>query len=102
MNRREFIGAAAALTAASAHGWEAPLPRRPYKNGIDLSIIAMGGIVVCGLSQEVASRRVAQAYDRGVNYFDCAPSYFNGEAESKLGGGMEAIFQQGLPSRKDI
>jgi predicted aldo/keto reductase-like oxidoreductase len=85
MNRREFIGAAAALTAAAAHGLEAPLPRRPYKNGIDLSIIAMGGIVVCGLSQEVASRRVAQAYDRGVNYFDCAPSYFNGEAESKLG-----------------
>jgi predicted aldo/keto reductase-like oxidoreductase len=85
MNRREFIGAAAALTAATAHGWEASLPRRPYKNGIDLSVIAMGGIVVCGLSQEVASRRVAQAYDRGVNYFDCAPSYFKGEAESKLG-----------------
>ena len=85
MNRREFIGVAAALTAATAHGWAAPLPRRPYKNGIDLSIIAMGGIVVCGLSQQEASRRVAEAYDRGLNYFDCAPSYFNGEAESKLG-----------------
>src|SRR6202171_6300743 len=85
MNRREFIGAAAALTAATAHGWEAPLPRRPYKNGIELSIIAMGGIVVCGLPQEAASRRVAEAYDRGVNYFDCAPSYFDGEAEIKLG-----------------
>src|SRR5437879_11582349 len=89
MNRRECIGDAAALTATTAHGWEAPLPRRPYKNGIDLSIIAMGGIVVCGLSQEVASRRVAQAYDRGVNYFDCAPSYFNGEAESKLGEALK-------------
>lgn len=62
-----------------------PLSRRPYKNGIDLSIIALGGIVVCGLSQEEASRRVAAAYDRGVNYFDCAPSYFDGEAEIKLG-----------------
>jgi aryl-alcohol dehydrogenase-like predicted oxidoreductase len=87
MDRREFLGAAAALTATTAYGWAAPapLPRRPYKNGIDLSIIAMGGIVVCGLSQEEASRRVAVAYDRGVNYFDCAPSYFNGEAETKLG-----------------
>jgi aryl-alcohol dehydrogenase-like predicted oxidoreductase len=28
---------------------------------------------------------VAGAYDRGVNYFDCAPSYFDGEAEIKLG-----------------
>src|SRR5208283_1250208 len=86
MDRREFLGAAAALTATAAYGGSpAPLPRRPYKNGIDLSIIALGGIVVCGLSQEEASRRVAAAYDRGVNYFDCAPSYFNGEAETKLG-----------------
>jgi aryl-alcohol dehydrogenase-like predicted oxidoreductase len=85
MNRRNFLGAAAALTATTAYGWEAPLPRRRYKDGIDLSIIALGGIVVCGLSQEEASRRVAVAYDRGVNYFDCAPSYFNGEAETKLG-----------------
>jgi aryl-alcohol dehydrogenase-like predicted oxidoreductase len=85
MNRRKFLGAAAALTATAAYGLEAPLPRRRYKDGIDLSIIALGGIVVCGLSQEEASRRVAVAYDRGVNYFDCAPSYFNGEAETKLG-----------------
>jgi aryl-alcohol dehydrogenase-like predicted oxidoreductase len=89
MNRRKFIGAAAALTATAAYGWEAPLPRRRYKDGIDLSIIALGGIVVCGLSQEEASRRVAVAFDRGVNYFDCAPSYFNGEAETKLGEALK-------------
>jgi predicted aldo/keto reductase-like oxidoreductase len=85
MDRREFLGAAAALTATAAYGWETSLPRRPYKNGIDLSIIAFGGIVVCGLPQEEASRRVAADFDRGVNYFDCAPSYFDGEAEIKLG-----------------
>ena len=85
MDRREFLGAAAAMTATSAYGSVGPLPRRVYKNGIDLSIIAFGGIVVCGLSQKEASRRVAEAYDRGVNYFDCAPSYFDGEAEIKLG-----------------
>jgi len=85
MDRRKFLGTAAAVTATAAYGAATTLPRRPYKNGIDLSIIAMGGIVVCGLSQEEASRRVAQAYERGVNYFDCAPSYFDGEAELKLG-----------------
>ena len=85
MDRREFLGAAAALTATAAYGWETSLPRRPYRNGIDLSLIAFGGIVVCGLSQQEATRRVADAYDRGVNYFDCAPSYFDGEAEIKLG-----------------
>jgi aryl-alcohol dehydrogenase-like predicted oxidoreductase len=89
MNRREFIGVAAALTTSAAQGSAVLLPRRPYKNGIELSIIAMGGIVVCGLSQERASRRVAEAYDRGLNYFDCAPSYFDGEAESKLGEALK-------------
>jgi aryl-alcohol dehydrogenase-like predicted oxidoreductase len=48
-------------------------------------VIALGGIVVCGMPQDEASRRVAAAFDRGVNYFDCAPSYFDGEAELKLG-----------------
>ena len=62
-----------------------PLPRRLYKDGIELSIIAFGGIVVCGLSQNDAARRVGAAYERGINYFDCAPSYFDGEAEIKLG-----------------
>lgn len=85
MDRRDFLGTAAAVTATAAYGSVAPLPRRLYRNGIDLSIIALGGIVVCGLSQKEASRRVAEAYDRGVNYFDCAPSYFDGEAEIKLG-----------------
>lgn len=89
MNRREFIGAAAALTAITARSGVAPLPRRPYKNGIDLSIIALGGIVVCGLPQSEANRRVAEAYERGINYFDCAPSYFNGEAETKLGEALQ-------------
>ena len=89
MDRREFLGAAAALTATAAIGTNTSLPRRPYKNGIDLSIIALGGIVVCGLSQEQAARRVAEACDRGINYFDCAPSYFDGEAELKLGEALQ-------------
>jgi len=87
MDRREFLGAAAALSATgiSLKGATEPLARRPYKNGIELSVIALGGIVVCGLEQSESDRRVAAAFDRGVNYFDCAPSYFDGEAEMKLG-----------------
>ena len=85
MDRREFLGATVAVTAAAALGSTPTLPRRPWKNGIDLSILAFGGIVVCGLAQEEGNRRVAAAFDRGINYFDCAPSYFDGEAELKLG-----------------
>jgi predicted aldo/keto reductase-like oxidoreductase len=102
MDRREFLGAAAAVTASTAYGTGAPLPRRPYKNGIDLSIVAFGGIVVCGLSQEEASRRVAAAYDRGVNYFDCAPSYFDGEAELKLGEALRPLRNQVFLAEKTM
>jgi predicted aldo/keto reductase-like oxidoreductase len=94
MDRREFL-AAAAVSAAAASGAPAPLPRRPYKNGIELSVIAFGGIVVCGLPQQEGTRRVAAAYERGVNYFDCAPSYFDGEAEMKLGEALQ-------PYRKNV
>lgn len=105
MDRREFLTAAAALAATTAQGSAAALPRRSYKNGIELSIVGLGGIVVCGLSQEEASRRVAAAYDRGVNYFDCAPSYFDGEAEMKLGEALRPyrakIFLAEKTTRRD-
>ena len=32
---------------------------------------------------------MAAAFERGVNYFDCAPSYFDGEAEIKLGQSLQ-------------
>ncbi|MEO8663505.1 MAG: aldo/keto reductase [Bryobacteraceae bacterium] len=90
MDRREFLTTAAALSAGMpVSGATGNLPRRPYKNGIELSVIAFGGIVVCGMEQAESDRRVAAAFDRGVNYYDCAPSYFDGEAEIKLGHSLQ-------------
>jgi predicted aldo/keto reductase-like oxidoreductase len=62
-----------------------PLPRRHYRDDVDLSVIGLGGIVLMGMSQSEANSVVGEALDRGVNYFDVAPSYGNGEAEEKLG-----------------
>ena len=39
--------------------------------------------------QAEADRHVASAVERGVTYFDVAPSYGNGEAEEKLGPALE-------------
>ena len=67
-----------------------PLPKRPLgKTGERLSVIGMGGIVVMGGTQQDANNRVAEAIDRGVNYFDVAPSYGKGEAEEKLGPALK-------------
>lgn len=59
------------------------------RTGAQLSVIGFGGIIVNGLEQGEANRVVASAVERGVTYFDVAPSYGNGEAEQKLGPALE-------------
>ena len=64
------------------------MQRRPYgKTGIELSVIGLGGFTLSGLPQEEASRLVDKVFDRGVNYFDVAPSY--GNAEELLGPALK-------------
>jgi aryl-alcohol dehydrogenase-like predicted oxidoreductase len=54
-----------------------------------LSIVGFGGIVVANEHQEDANRYVAEAVEeRGINYFDVAPTY--GNAEERLGPALEA------------
>ena len=99
MKRRSFLKVASASTLgtlASTRYWDTvqtalaedadrPMPRRLYKDDVKLSIVGFGGIVVVGQAQAAANQDVARAMDRGVNYYDVAPSYGNGEAEEKLG-----------------
>ncbi len=89
IDRRHFVLTAAAVTGAAQAAPSNPIPKRPYKDGIQLSIIGFGGIVVTAMPQSEADRRVAAAFDRGVNYYDCAPSYADGEAELKLGNALK-------------
>jgi predicted aldo/keto reductase-like oxidoreductase len=71
----------------------AQIQKRAYGRTQDmLSVIGFGGIVVRDTSADEAARLVGEAYERGVNYFDVAPSY--GNAEQMLGPALE-------PYRKD-
>lgn len=54
--------------------------------GERLSIIGFGGIIVSGVEASEASRYVGEAYDRGVNYYDVAPTY--GNAQEMLGAAL--------------
>jgi aryl-alcohol dehydrogenase-like predicted oxidoreductase len=94
MDRRDFLKAGtvaaglAATNIAGAAGDAPPIPKRRLgKTGVDLSIIALGGIVVTDTTPEFASKIVGEAYDRGINYFDVAPSY--GNAQTRLGPALE-------------
>jgi predicted aldo/keto reductase-like oxidoreductase len=87
-------GAAVEMNQTSTSSNAASIPRREYGNtGIKLSIIGFGGIVVAGSEQDHANRLVAEAIERGVNYFDFAPTY--GDAELLLGPALE-------PYRKNL
>ena len=49
------------------------------KTGYKIGVFAFGGIVVRDTPQGEADNIVAEAVDRGVNYFDVAPSYGNSQ-----------------------
>src|ERR1700757_2061404 len=92
MERRTFLKQAAitaATVASASHLNAAKIPTQPIarralgKTGEKLSIIGFGGIVVMDETPGEASNIVAEAVDRGINYFDVAPSY--GNAQERLG-----------------
>ena len=60
------------------------MEKRAYgSTGWDLSVLGFGGIIVMDVSPTEADQYVGEAIDRGINYFDVAPSY--GNAEERLG-----------------
>ncbi|HVJ07335.1 MAG TPA: aldo/keto reductase [Acidisarcina sp.] len=99
MERRDFLKQSAIVAAAAAASSNVPdslaastnthaIARRKLgKTGESLSIIGMGGIVVKDAEPGHAKEIVAEAVDRGINYFDVAPSY--GNAQERLGPALE-------------
>jgi aryl-alcohol dehydrogenase-like predicted oxidoreductase len=97
MNRREFVKRGAAVVVASAAGargqqagpGKSAIPRRPLgKTGVDVPVLILGG--VAGMKQApTLSFHPAQladfALDAGIDYFDTAPSYGDGQSESNYG-----------------
>jgi predicted aldo/keto reductase-like oxidoreductase len=67
--------------------------RKFGNTGFDIAPVTYGGIVSMQDGQEASDKYVSWAIDRGINYFDVAPSY--GDAQEKLGNSL-------LPYRKNI
>ena len=63
------------------------------KTGYAVTPVVYGGIVSMRDGQDTSDRYVSWAVDRGINYFDVAPSY--GDAQEKLGNSL-------LPYRKGV
>ena len=104
MDRREFLGTMAAIVATGVgckqpiqglesnkpgESKEAIIPKRVLgKTGVDVSILALGGVIGMQLppSKDHDPAAIAEkALDLGITYFDTAPSYNNGQSETNYG-----------------
>ena len=77
----------------SGKKYRRPIPKRTYGSTKQrLSIIGFGGMVVKDVTTREAANYVAEAVDRGVNYFDVAPFY--GNAQQRLGPALKPYRQK--------
>src|SRR5512133_3869834 len=105
MKRRAFLktvggGAAsvAALDIRSLLGADKPsantgeLPKRQLgSTGQELSVVGFPGLALIHYEQDKCTAALHQAFDRGVNYFDVAPAYGDGQCETKMGIGLQGL-----------
>ena len=68
------------------------LPRRPLgRTGMKVSVVGFPGLALAKVDQEQCTAGLHRTFDRGVNFFDVAPAYGNGDAEIKMGIGLQGL-----------
>ena len=107
MDKREFIkrtmvgavalGSSGKILSSSANTKvvrkKGTIKRELGKTGFQVFPVVYGGIISMRDGQDASNNYVAWARDRGINYFDVAPTY--GDAQEKLGLSIK-------PFRKEI
>lgn len=83
-------------TAAQEDVIDAPMPMRPLGNfGWKASILTLGGVKWDVLrTDDEAAAIVHRARELGINTFDTAHAYGNGESQRKLGLALEGVREQ--------
>ena len=97
MKRRSFVklGAAGSLALQFPQVFGAytseklgEIPKRVLgKTGEEVTILGFGGIALKNNGQEFANELIAAAFDRGIRYYDIAPSY--GDSQELLGPALK-------------
>jgi predicted aldo/keto reductase-like oxidoreductase len=65
------------------------------RTGVKLTVVGQGGARLALLrTKEAARRHVRYAYDLGLNYFDCAHSYWEGHSEQVYGDVLSDVRKQ--------
>ncbi len=103
MRRRAFIGSVfgglgiTGLSAKPPRPKAGDVPMRVFgKTGVQLTVIGQGGARMDLFpNKEEARAHLRYVYDLGINYFDCAHSYWGGRSEEVYGDALSEV-------RKDI
>src|SRR5438046_4859503 len=74
--------------------------RKLGRTGLDVSLLgfgcgAVGGLMIKGAAAD-QERAVARAVELGINYFDTAQMYGNGESERNLGRVLKALSRMSM------
>jgi aryl-alcohol dehydrogenase-like predicted oxidoreductase len=72
--------------------------RRLGRSGLKVSEISLGAWVTFGnqITEEAAGELIHAAYDQGVNFFDNADMYANGQAETVMGQAIKTLPREAL------
>lgn len=90
MKRRSLLASSALVPALAAPSDE--IPKRVFgKTGEKLTVIGQAGGRFGMVSYEEAVAVSKRAYELGVNYFDCAHSYWNGRSEEVYGEALAGV-----------
>ncbi len=104
MKRRTFLktvggaAGAAAIAGPRVFGADLPLekvaglPRRSLgRTGQKLSVVGFPGLSLIHCDQEKSTAALHEAFERGINYFDVAPAYGDGQCETRMGIGLQGL-----------
>jgi aryl-alcohol dehydrogenase-like predicted oxidoreductase len=110
MKRRNFvkIGAAGSMAlqfpgvfGAYISESMAEIPKRRLgRTGEKVSIVGFGGIALNNNGQEFANELIAHAFDRGIRYYDVAPTY--GDSQALLGPALEPYRKKSILACKTM
>jgi voltage-dependent potassium channel beta subunit len=72
--------------------------RRLGKSGLKVSEIALGAWITIGsqIDEKISSDLIHAAYDQGINFFDNADAYANGQAEMVMGKALKDLPREAL------
>ena len=94
MNRREFLAAALAAELAAA---DTALPMATLgKTGLRVTRITLGGAHMRFGTEENAIRIIHRALDLGINFFDSAAKYNDGQSDACCGKAVSPAVRKNI------